>query len=214
MAATRAINFVSFLTQLIAQSYIAASAIEGLSIKQWLLNIAMDANPIGLVIIAVAALAAGLIWAYQNVGWFRDAVNGAWADLQRFGSWLVSTLTPILNNIGGFFDRLGSSAHTISSALSAFGGGGSSSVVGSPAYRGGKAGGGMVVPGGIYTVGEKGPETLVMGSSGGTVIPNGGGGQSGGGTNVTVNVYGSVQTERSLALTIRESLRRLDREQR
>jgi hypothetical protein len=35
-----------------------------------------------------------------------------------------------------------------------------------------RAAGGPVVPGRIYTVGEHGPETLVMGSRGGVVIPN------------------------------------------
>jgi hypothetical protein len=38
----------------------------------------------------------------------------------------------------------------------------------------GLASGGPVIPGGIYTVGEHGPETLVMGGAGGQVIPNGG----------------------------------------
>ena len=42
-------------------------------------------------------------------------------------------------------------------------------------HRHGRAGGGPVEAGGIYTVGESGPETLVMGSQGGRVIPNGGG---------------------------------------
>jgi hypothetical protein len=39
-----------------------------------------------------------------------------------------------------------------------------------------RASGGPVEPNQIYTVGEEGPETLVMGSDGGYVIPNGGGG--------------------------------------
>jgi myosin heavy subunit len=47
-----------------------------------------------------------------------------------------------------------------------------------------RASGGPVYPGGVYTVGERGPETLVMGATGGTVIPN-----SGGGGGQTVNVY-------------------------
>jgi hypothetical protein len=34
-------------------------------------------GPVGLVIIAVAALVAGLVIAYQKVGWFRDGVNAA-----------------------------------------------------------------------------------------------------------------------------------------
>jgi hypothetical protein len=51
-------------------------------------------------------------------------------------------------------------------------------------YMGGKQHGGPVEPFTAYTVGEAGPETLVMGSQGGTVIPNGG--TVGG--NVTVNL--------------------------
>ena len=39
----------------------------------------------------------------------------------------------------------------------------------------GRAAGGSVAAGGAYTVGERGPETLVMGSQGGSIIPHGGG---------------------------------------
>lgn len=37
----------------------------------------LAANPIVLVIAAIAAFVVGLIWAYNNVGWFRDLVDGA-----------------------------------------------------------------------------------------------------------------------------------------
>jgi hypothetical protein len=79
-----------------------------------------------------------------------------------------------------------------------------------------RAAGGPVLPGSIYTVGERGPETLVMGSSGGRVIPNAGAasGSAGNVYHVTLNVGGSVQTERGLLLAFREGLRQLDREQR
>jgi hypothetical protein len=40
---------------------------------------------------------------------------------------------------------------------------------------GGRAAGGPVNAGGAYTVGENGPETLVMGNTSGHIIPNGGG---------------------------------------
>jgi hypothetical protein len=72
--------------------------------------------------------------------------------------------------------------------------------------------GGSVLPGNIYTVGEQGPETLVMGARGGMVIPNRGSGPGGGG-NVYITVMGHVQTERNLQLAMREGLRRLDRQQ-
>lgn len=43
---------------------------------QWALNAALDANPIGLVVLAVAGLVAGLIFAWKNSETFRDIVTG------------------------------------------------------------------------------------------------------------------------------------------
>jgi phage-related protein len=34
------------------------------------------------IVLAVAALVIGIIWAYKNVGWFRDAVDGAWTGIK------------------------------------------------------------------------------------------------------------------------------------
>ena len=51
-------------------------AIKAWSLAQAALNIVMSANPIMLVVIAIAALVAGIIWAYQNVEWFRDLIDG------------------------------------------------------------------------------------------------------------------------------------------
>jgi hypothetical protein len=49
---------------------------------QWLLNAALDANPIGLVIIAVAALVAGLVIAYNKSETFRAIVTAAFAAVR------------------------------------------------------------------------------------------------------------------------------------
>lgn len=49
---------------------------------QWLLNAAMSANPIGLVVIAIAALVAGLVIAYRKSETFRDIVNGAFGAVK------------------------------------------------------------------------------------------------------------------------------------
>lgn len=40
-----------------------------------LLNIVMNANPISLIVIGIALLIAGLVYAYNKVGWFRAAVQ-------------------------------------------------------------------------------------------------------------------------------------------
>jgi len=59
----------------------------------------------------------------------------------------------------------------------------------------GLAAGGPMVPGGVYTVGERGPETVVMGSSGGAVIPGGGGGGGAYAPHMTFNIYGIGDVE-------------------
>lgn len=49
---------------------------------QWLWNAAMTANPIGLIVIAIAAFVAGVIWAWNNVDWFREGVTKAWEAIK------------------------------------------------------------------------------------------------------------------------------------
>ncbi len=84
--------------------------------------------------------------------------------------------------MGGIFG--GGNAGSAGSAT-----GGSLSGILTGAFGGGRAGGGPVLPGMSYNVGENGPETLVMGRSGGYVIPNSGG-RSGGGVQVNIHNYG------------------------
>lgn len=55
---------------------------------QWLLNVALDANPIGLVIIAIAALVAGFIYAWKHSQTFRDIVIGVWHAIVAGAKWL------------------------------------------------------------------------------------------------------------------------------
>lgn len=64
------------------------------------LNVIMSANPISLIIIAIAALVAGLMWAYDNVGWFRNAVNGAFTAIGAIFRWLWNNaIAPVLRFI-------------------------------------------------------------------------------------------------------------------
>lgn len=74
-----------------------------LTAKQWLLNVAMNANPIGLIIAGIAALIAALVAAYKNFDWFRGIVHGAWEGLKAFGSVLWDS---VLSSIKGLLDGI------------------------------------------------------------------------------------------------------------
>jgi TP901 family phage tail tape measure protein len=46
------------------------------------ITLIMDANPLGLVVVGLAALTAGVIYAYKHWGWFKTAVDAVWKALQ------------------------------------------------------------------------------------------------------------------------------------
>ena len=50
---------------------------------QWLLNIAVAANPIGLIVIAIALLVAAIVIAWKNSKTFRDIVTGAFKAVSK-----------------------------------------------------------------------------------------------------------------------------------
>ncbi len=56
---------------------------------QWALNAAMTANPIGLIIAAIAALVIGIYEAYQHFEGFRRVVNTVWAALKSLGDFIM-----------------------------------------------------------------------------------------------------------------------------
>lgn len=79
---------------------IVAGVLGIVTVAMWLLNAAMSANPIGLVVIAIAALVAGLMWAYDNVGWFRTGVNNAFTAIGAIFRWLWNNaIAPVLRFI-------------------------------------------------------------------------------------------------------------------
>ena len=78
-----------------------AAATRTYTAVQWLLNAAMSANPIGLVVVALVALAAGLVYAYKKSETFRDIVDAAWGAVSGAvgAAWSL---------IKGVFDAMGS----------------------------------------------------------------------------------------------------------
>jgi TP901 family phage tail tape measure protein len=62
---------------------------------------ALMANPIGLVIGLVALLIAGLVWAYNEVEWFRDGVDAALAAVAEFFQPVIDTVQLFLAVLRG-----------------------------------------------------------------------------------------------------------------
>lgn len=60
---------------------------------QWAMNAAMSANPIMIVVLLLAALAAGLKWLWDNNEGFREAMTSAWEGLRNVVGRVVSWLT-------------------------------------------------------------------------------------------------------------------------
>lgn len=64
---------------------------------QWAWNIAMSANPLGLVIIAVVALIAAIVWIATKTTWFQDLWNWTWGKIREpvlaTANWIVEKVT-------------------------------------------------------------------------------------------------------------------------
>lgn len=74
-------NIVALVAHRVAM--IAGAAASGaLSIATGALNAVMSANPIAIVVLAVAALIAGIVLAYKNSETFRNVVQAAWAGIK------------------------------------------------------------------------------------------------------------------------------------
>lgn len=86
-----------------AAQVVALVAMRAYTAAQWLLNAAMDANPIGAVIVALTALVTGIVIAYKKVKWFRDGINWLWQAFKDTWTW-IKDHWPLLVGIltGGF----------------------------------------------------------------------------------------------------------------
>lgn len=80
-AVTQSRATIATIAQNVA-SKAAGIASKAWAAGQWLLNAALTANPIGLVIVAIAALVAGVILAYKHSATFRAIVQGAWSGIK------------------------------------------------------------------------------------------------------------------------------------
>ncbi len=222
-------------------------------------NVIMFANPITLVVVALVALAAGLVIAYKKSETFREiidkamrAVRNVTIDVIKFVVdkflWYAETILWAASKAFGWVPGLGGKLKRAHAAIKKFRDDTNATLEGlkdhsinikltasqqafNAAYKaspqgkagqlgpfvpsnptsntsrgrsveGARANGGPVRGGGMYLVGERGPELFVP-KSGGTIVPNGAGG---GATTIalTINMH---DEKGALRKTIREIVR-------
>ena len=76
-----------------------AAAVKIWAIAQGALNALMAANPIGLVVIAIAAAVGAVVYAYKNFEGFRNVVNNAWASLKTFTTFIAGVVGPVIRTV-------------------------------------------------------------------------------------------------------------------
>lgn len=123
------------------------------------------------------------------VRWIADNAAAAWDGFKSGVSTMWGAVQGPLNALKSVLDGIASAARAVKSALDAIpnvsGPGGPSlgTQLERAGYGGQRAGGGPVSAGGMYLVGERGPELFMSGSSG-SIIPN----HALGGNNYSINV--------------------------
>lgn len=144
----------------------AAVASKVFAAGQWLVNAALTANPIGLVIVGVAALVAGFILAYKKSETFRNIVNKLWDALKKYVSFtplglLIGQFDHIKDAVSWLLDHLKELGNKLKNLPGA-------GVLGKiPGF----AHGGVLKPG-LSIVGERGPELLASAKGGERVYKN------------------------------------------
>ena len=93
----------------------AAAATTAWSVVQGVLNAVMTANPIGLLVVAIGAVIAAIVIAYNRSDEFREICQKTWEVIKgaAMGAWngilkpLFETFVENLKNIGKVFEGLG-----------------------------------------------------------------------------------------------------------
>lgn len=101
LAATTAVEVIhtAATTAMTAAHKAAEAGATGLAVAQAGLNAVLKANPIGLVVAALAALAAGLVTAYKTSETFRNAVNSAFASVKKIAQNAIGTVVDWINEL-------------------------------------------------------------------------------------------------------------------
>jgi hypothetical protein len=175
-------------------------------VAQAALNFVMSANPIGLVVLAIAALVAAFVLAYKNSETFRNIINSLFEAVSKGVTFSVDLIKKYLSTVLNFYKTI---FNTIANLWN--------NSIGKlsfkfPSWVPGLGGSGFSVPkipmlaqGGIVTgptlalIGEAGPEAVIPLNR----INSGGG--------ITVNVMGGLSTSAEIGQAVVNAIRAYNR---
>lgn len=96
---------VSIVAQTVASGAAKAATVAWTGV-QWLLNAALDANPIGLVVIAIAALVAIIVVIATKTTWFQDIWRVSWGFIKNTAVDFWDWLKDLPGKIGNTFSSI------------------------------------------------------------------------------------------------------------
>lgn len=82
------------------------TAVAAGTAAQWAMNTALAANPVGIVIAAVAGLTAGIVLLYRNSEKFRGAWDSAWSAIKSAAETGVNSIIGALNKMIELINRI------------------------------------------------------------------------------------------------------------
>lgn len=86
-------------TAMTAANAAAEAGATGLALAQAALNAVISANPVALLVSALAALATGLVTAYKTSETFRNTVNSAFSTVKNIAQRAIGTVVDWINDL-------------------------------------------------------------------------------------------------------------------
>jgi hypothetical protein len=118
LAATTAFQTVKTIALGVAET-VTSAATKAWTIAQTALNLVMSANPIGLLVIGIAALVGIIVLAYTKSATFRNIVAGAWAAVRAAVTAATAAMRTALNAVIGLVQTLWARAQSMASIVGA-----------------------------------------------------------------------------------------------
>lgn len=89
---------------------IMVGVLGAVAAAQWAWNVAMTANPIGIVVVAIAALVAALVYAWHNSETFRKVVTSVFENTRTVVTAAIGAVTATISGIADWLTRAGRTA--------------------------------------------------------------------------------------------------------